>query len=136
MVWFAEPVAEAGPDAGRICRRHADAMVLPKGWWLDDRRGGDSLFAAKEPVAVAVAPAKPRRPRKPKAPPPALLPEAAAPAAAPGEAEAPAWTPAFDATDDLGGQLDASTPLLSRAFGGSAPPPKRSTRRRPPATPR
>jgi hypothetical protein len=28
----------------------------------------------------------------------------------------PAWTPAFDIADDLGGLLDAKTPLLSRAF--------------------
>ena len=29
----------------------------------------------------------------------------------------PAWTPTFVADDDLGGVLNATSPLLSRAFG-------------------
>ena len=42
----------------------------------------------------------------------------------------PAWTPTFVADDDLGGVLNATSPLLSRAFGrvkGSG------TRARPPS---
>ncbi len=33
------------------------------------------------------------------------------------EADPAAWTPRFDPDDDLGGLLDADSPLLSRAFG-------------------
>jgi hypothetical protein len=41
----------------------------------------------------------------------------------------PLWTPDFDAEDDLGGLLNATSPLLSRAFSGrSAPRPKRTPR--------
>jgi hypothetical protein len=30
----------------------------------------------------------------------------------------PLWSPEFDADDDLGGLLNADSPLLSRAFSG------------------
>jgi hypothetical protein len=37
-VWL-EPFESGGSDrAGVLCRRHADAMVVPLGWMLDDRR--------------------------------------------------------------------------------------------------
>jgi hypothetical protein len=37
-VWL-EPLASGGTElAGVLCRRHADAMVVPLGWMLDDRR--------------------------------------------------------------------------------------------------
>lgn len=155
MVWFAASRAE-GPQAGGLCRRHADAMRLPNGWWLDDRRGGaDALFAAEDEAAAAPpAPPKPKpRARRPRAVAGAerldvapASPEVAP--AGPAEAEAApvspevevaeelvaAWTPSFDAEDDLGGQLQASTPLLSRAFGrGATLPPTPSRSRKPPA---
>jgi hypothetical protein len=34
------------------------------------------------------------------------------------ETEVLPWKPTFDQTDDLDGLLEASSPLLSRAFGG------------------
>ena len=39
LVWL----APSAPDsdrmrAGALCRRHADALVVPRGWTLDDRR--------------------------------------------------------------------------------------------------
>ncbi|MEO7398961.1 MAG: hypothetical protein ABIW84_10385, partial [Ilumatobacteraceae bacterium] len=39
LVWL-EIVPASGVPArmGVICRRHADAMVVPRGWTLDDRR--------------------------------------------------------------------------------------------------
>ena len=37
------------PHHGRLCRRHADAMVVPQGWWLEDRRTAEQLFAAPPP---------------------------------------------------------------------------------------
>ena len=39
LVWLAPRDADADPlRAGGLCRRHADAMVVPQGWTLDDRR--------------------------------------------------------------------------------------------------
>ena len=39
LVWLApsEPDADR-MRAGALCRRHADALVVPRGWTLDDRR--------------------------------------------------------------------------------------------------
>jgi hypothetical protein len=38
LFWLA-PLADAPTaDANLLCRRHADAMIVPRGWTLDDRR--------------------------------------------------------------------------------------------------
>lgn len=59
--WFADLSAVTGDaaTAGALCAGHARAMVLPRGWWLDDRRHTDSstLFA---PAAPAEGPAPTR----------------------------------------------------------------------------
>jgi len=100
-------------------------MVLPKGWWLQDRRSDATLFTAEvAPTAPTYRPKRPRR-RPPPLPP---LPLERAPGADAGDsadvpAPVPAWTPTFDAADDLDGLLAARTPLLSRAFGQPPPPP-------------
>lgn len=104
--------------AGVLCRRHADAMVVPLGWMLDDRREPvPRLFKPREPDA----PPPPTRPRRPRARRHAdetgqLELDAAAVAAA-EDTETAEWKPVFDQADDLGGLLTASSPLLSRAFG-------------------
>lgn len=58
--WFADLSAVTGDaaTAGALCGGHARAMVLPRGWWLDDRRHTDSstLF----PPAPAQRPAPTR----------------------------------------------------------------------------
>jgi len=149
MVWL-EVLGPAGPAAGALCRRHADAMVLPRGWWLQDRRSDAALFTAPEPSA-STAVYRPRRRRRPPAD-PALLPlddttttasagagtgggvasgaltgaatGSGGPAGqAAGSAPEPAWSPAFDAGDDLDGLLAAKTPLLARAFRQDPAPP-------------
>jgi hypothetical protein len=91
MAWL-EPFEAPSPGQGRLCRRHADAMVVPKGWWLEDRRTMKQLFVPPPP------------------PPPLEEPEPT------GEVVA-AWVPAFVAGDDLDGVLNATSPLLARAFG-------------------
>lgn len=158
VVWLG-PLVDSGPSVGRLCARHAESLVVPRGWWLDDRRSGDALFPSAEqppaspvPPTVATAPVTPE-PGAP-APAPAHEPgdeaEAAAgprrrrrrPAAglplgerggdAPGEESVAAWVPVFDSEDEVGGALDPATPLLARAFGrGPAPaPPPRARRPR------
>ena len=64
LFWLA-PLADAlTPDPNVLCRRHADAMVVPLGWTLDDRRElQPRLFKPRQPVATA-APAPARRKKK------------------------------------------------------------------------
>ena len=38
VFWMAPIEDEADTDGGLICQRHADRLVLPRGWTLDDRR--------------------------------------------------------------------------------------------------
>jgi hypothetical protein len=119
MVWLEALPPTAGPTGGVLCRRHADAIVLPKGWWLQDRRSDSTLFTATPaPPAAMYRPKRPRR-RAVTPPPLPLEPELAADAV---DAPAAVWTPAFDAADDLDGLLVATTPLLSRAFRQPIPP--------------
>ena len=108
-MWL-EALHSDGPAAGALCRRHADTMVVPKGWWLQDRRSHDALFEAPEaPPATVYRRKRPRRKPAPEPPPP-LDGDVAT-----DEAEG-SWTPTFDTSDDLGGLLAPTTPLLSRAF--------------------
>jgi hypothetical protein len=163
LAWLG-PLADGDRNAtGALCERHADAMVPPRGWWLDDRRTDEpTLFRAREHRSDPPErrghggdDGRRRPARRPHelaigeqlaldaevvgvpdgtAPTPetdgaigSAAPEPVEPAPAPASAEPPAepWTPSFDVTDDLGGLLDASTPLLARAFGRS----RRSTTR-------
>lgn len=49
-------------DVAVLCRRHADAMVVPRGWTLDDLRDPDlHLFRPPTPLPPPTMPA--RRPR-------------------------------------------------------------------------
>ena len=124
---------ERSRRAGVLCRDHADSMVVPNGWTLDDRReSAPRLFQSRESVKV-----KPRRRVRRRRltdddtgqlrmvvtddipeeiPAPAA--EEAKPRQRPGGV-AP-WQPVFDQTDDLDGLLAARSPLLSRAFGKRA----------------
>ena len=132
VAWLEPYVAGgAGPDAhqGRLCRRHADAMVVPQGWWLEDRRSAEQLFAAKPAPQERTARQRARPTRVMAEVVPLLLPAAEPVAAsiddavdeetamADDAAPTPAWTPTFVIDDDLDGLLNATSPLLSRAFG-------------------
>ena len=51
LFWIA-PLAEApGDDPPVLCLRHADLMVLPRGWTLDDRRERFPRLFASRPAA-------------------------------------------------------------------------------------
>lgn len=113
---------------GVLCRRHADALVVPKGWRVDDRREDvPRLFAVK---SAPEAPAEPAR--KPAAKRPIETPEPSEPG--PGlfdaddgadpvldETRAIPWMPAFgdDDIDEPAGEsaTEARSGLLARAFG-------------------
>jgi hypothetical protein len=114
LAWFA-PLDEAvGRHSGELCQRHAESMVVPNGWWLDDQRVDPRLFTPP-PIAHSTTTdggrvSKRRAPVEPPDPLPLVEP-------APAE-----WAPRFDPDDDLDGLLDAGTPLLGRAFGSRPRP--------------
>lgn len=138
VVWIESRDGAVSYRAGVLCRRHADAMVVPLGWMLDDRREATPrLFRPREPMAVPAARIRRHRSHVARdetgqlelpaidpggatadddgAPTPSAA--AIAVAAADGDAEPAPWRPVFDQTDDLDGLLTAQSPLLSRAFG-------------------
>ncbi len=119
-----DPVAD---DAAVLCRRHADAMVVPRGWTLDDLRDPD-LHLFRPPLPAPTP--RQRAPRQRRAPAigeqlelgvqpdtsPDVEPPAADDATEDGDADVGPWAPSFDEADDLDGLLSARSPLLSRAF--------------------
>jgi hypothetical protein len=134
LFWIARLSDAPTADPNVLCRRHADAMVVPRGWTLDDRREDQPrLFkpakvpspARADTPSPSTPPASTRRRRR----------HEAAAAANPeqlqidGTGELPrptavdgayqAWQPDFDADDDLDGLLEVSSPLLARAFRGT-----------------
>lgn len=124
--------------AAVLCRRHADSMVVPRGWTLDDLRDPD-LHLFRPPLPAPTARTRATRPPRERAVGEQLRLDAE-PQAVDGasevhgeveveiEADTPIdsqtepdpgvgpWTPSFDEADDLDGLLSARSPLLSRAF--------------------
>jgi len=139
VFWLDTYPDRADGDVGVLCRRHADSMVVPRGWTLDDLRDPD-LHLFRPPAAVPTTRARPARlprpravgeqlelddvsesPPSPPSPPPSPSslppPSSAGAGTAIGDADEPGpWTPEFDEADDLDGLLSARSPLLSRAF--------------------
>jgi hypothetical protein len=132
LFWIA-PISEAPTlDPSLLCRRHADAMVVPRGWTLDDRREEIPRLFNTRQLATDPAPmVKSRRHRSSsRVPQPEQMQidgtaEIARPAVAaddtshesPGAAPEP-WQPDFDVDDNLDGLLEVESPLLARAFRG------------------
>jgi len=135
-VFWISAIAEApSPDPSVLCRRHADAMVVPRGWTLDDRREDTLRLFKPGEAAPTERPTRRRRSRRDAADRPEQLQidgtgETSRPAIAElgddaGDAvdDLPApWQPEFDAHDDLDGLLEVSSPLLARAFRGTGRP--------------
>ena len=131
MVWIDSYDRVSTDRAGVLCRRHADAMVVPLGWMLDDRRDPvPRLFKAPAQSTVA-APRQRRVSRHHRDDTEQLelgadivvagfddVTNASEELDATPEPEIMPWKPAFDQTDDLDGLLEARGPLLARAFGG------------------
>jgi hypothetical protein len=131
MVWIDAYERVNADRAGVLCRRHADAMVVPLGWMLDDRRDPvPRLF--KAPAQTTTAPLRQRRVIRHHQDDTEQLElvadgdiadsddvvAIAVETGVPVEIEVLPWKPAFDQTDDLDGLLEARGPLLARAFGG------------------
>jgi hypothetical protein len=122
LVFWIDVLPDDEPsEGGVLCRRHADSMVVPRGWTLDDRRDPDlHLFRPPTPLPAPV-----RRAARSSRPVNAdstgeqlrLSDETLAQYDEPAPTTQPEqWTPDFDETDDLDGLLSARSPLLSRAF--------------------
>jgi hypothetical protein len=64
LFWIA-PLGDAPtPDPSVLCKRHADAMVVPRGWTLDDRREAQPrLFKPRPTAATATTQPTSRRRR-------------------------------------------------------------------------
>jgi hypothetical protein len=134
LVWLDLSERVEDGRGGMLCRRHADTMVVPVGWTLDDRREPmPQLFRAPRGAAPVVADA-PRR-RRAAAPVTAVQLDLTDQLERPDLSERsdvddvpPAgdgggtgtddtgWMPVFDQHDDLDGLLRPQTPLLARAF--------------------
>ena len=67
VVWVDRPDIAERETAGRLCRRHANALMVPRGWTLDDRRepvprlfkvrdSDDSGTATDKPAATGKKP--------------------------------------------------------------------------------
>jgi hypothetical protein len=137
-------------ESGVLCRRHADSMVVPGGWTLDDLRDPD-LHLFRPPASEDRERVRQPRSRSPVQPvseqlefnveagdelvgdahvasgESPLRPEAEVEAGVESdggsaEFEPESWTPTFDDNDDLDGLLTARSPLLARAFRGADRP--------------
>jgi hypothetical protein len=128
LVFWIDALPDPVDDAAAVlCRRHADAMVVPRGWTLDDLRDPD-LHLFRPPLPAPVARQRVPRQRRGSTAGEQLelsvqserqldggAPALGGPAEDDAAAVAP-WAPAFDEADDLDGLLSARSPLLSRAF--------------------
>ncbi len=131
LVWLGKGPIPKGSRANALCCRHADALTVPKGWSIDDRReAAPRLFSAPAKAKVVdIAPARGKKPKNLPAPKPESFDDVKVSVVAaeqtrrhPADAElaetkAIAWTPQFDKEDDLGGVLRPRGRLMSRAFG-------------------
>ena len=125
-----------GMQVNGLCRRHADALVVPRGWRIEDKRENvPRLFPVNPPTEkpkVKSVEAKKSDSKKSRAklPRPSIFDEmksekkteeVVTPIVEVAEVEleetkAIPWSPQFDQTDDLGGVLRPKGRLLSRAF--------------------
>lgn len=71
IVWLEHASPDASHHMNLLCDRHAERLILPRGWSIDDRREGTSrLFVAaqKDRVAAKTKSAAPKRDTATKAP--------------------------------------------------------------------
>lgn len=139
LLFWITPLHDAPVDDHNVlCQRHADAMMVPRGWTLDDRREPiPRLFMPRRTEAAPNTAEEPTA-RVPRRRTKAVRPDAgeqlqidgtgeiARPTSAddqsPPVPENSGWRPEFDHADDLDGLLEVRSPLLARAFRGTGRP--------------
>ncbi|MCU1365726.1 MAG: hypothetical protein JWN39_1365, partial [Ilumatobacteraceae bacterium] len=99
-----------------------EAPEAPRQLALGDPNESEPTSAETPPATVEPTPEMPVPDGRTVA---ELRPDGEEPATSSDETRALPWRPLFDDSDDLGGLLKASSPLLSRAFRSrNAPPPE------------
>ena len=150
VVWVDNKAVSERDHAGRLCRRHANALSVPRGWTIDDRRElVPKLFVVKTSDEDEAPPAKKKKvapaEKKPKKtatrPRPSLFEANDAQRAAesqesvssvdqhiedPDETRAIPWSPRLASTATTPDDAEEDEPpvfgrLLGRAFGQRAP---------------
>lgn len=129
VFWLDVLPTDDGGVGGVLCRRHADTMIVPRGWTLDDLRDPElHLFRPPNPTArVRTHRSSPAKSVDATGEQLRLTDDvlAATPETSVGafvdrsdeiDGDPGPWTPSFDEADDLDGLLSARSPLLSRAF--------------------
>ena len=130
-VWVDNRAILEREQAGRLCRRHADALVVPRGWTIDDRRQPVPQLFRVVDNEVPKKPKATRQPRPERVADPSLFesieaelqqretePEDADATAAPvdpDETKAIPWSPRLVPTD--GDDNDDDAPVLGRLMG-------------------
>jgi hypothetical protein len=147
VFWLDRLDTAARESGGVLCRRHADSMVVPRSWTLDDLRDPDlhlfrppeadpSLRRSRRSAGASAAEAADAEQLALGVETTSALDTNVEPAVddvAPIEgtpifdAVSPIdpvepWSPSFDDGDDLDGLLAARSPLLARAFRGDDRP--------------
>lgn len=135
LFWIAPLADSPVGQPGVLCARHADAMVVPLGWTLDDRR--ESALRLFKPRPIERPDPSPRRAARRsqergdgpeqlqidgtgEIPRPSESASTQSPSAErPSTGGPTSWEPEFDHDDDLNGLLEVTSPLLSRAFRGT-----------------
>ena len=134
LVWIDNRPLPERELAGRLCRRHADAISVPRGWSIDDRRQAiPQLFRlsdlpAGEPVKKQKKPPKVAKSTEPNEKKLTLfetiaeelaeiekVQEAPIPAADPDETRAIPWSPRLSGAYEEDEDQDA--PILGRLMG-------------------
>ena len=115
LVWVDNRVVPDRELAGRLCRRHADALSVPRGWTIDDRRDAiPKLFrVSDDPQPPAVTRTKRVSAKKPERERPSLFegnPD-------PDETQAIPWSPRLAKTVQSDDDQPVFGRLLGRAFG-------------------
>lgn len=131
-VWLShfEPEEKARPyGTGILCRRHADALVVPRGWHVDDRREAvPRLFITPAPAEsvghgkqAESAASNVRRIRERRQPAAELFDAASSDESEPvlDETRAMPWSPKLIDDADVAVSTDETSAggLLARAFG-------------------
>jgi hypothetical protein len=138
LFWIAPITGTPTDDQNVLCLRHADAMSVPRGWTLDDRREEIPRLFKPRPVSRREHPAAQRAKRPVRSvaePVEQLVIDGTGEIPRPGVVAEPVarkvsdtlraddvvtpWEPSFDHDNDLDGLLEVSSPLLARAFLGT-----------------
>ena len=128
VVWVDNKAVSERELTGRLCRRHANALTVPRGWTIDDRRDEiPRLFKAlaEEVAAQEAHDARPKKraPKKSREPVAPVVQEQIPTLFDPDETQAIPWSPrlgdSLELADDDVADQDAPKfgRLLGRAFG-------------------